>query len=121
MKGDHIPTPDFLMPLREGFFDTVRQIVVRCVVRHWNMTGEPLGIGRGTEIVIQFIADMKQFGDPLTGEKWPYARVPDELTVKRRFNEAASIRFYDGKPPPLECIGRHLWMGELESQYRPRL
>lgn len=106
-----------------GFVDAIRSIVVRVVVAHYNLTGEPLPLPEGVRKVQDKIISLQRDGDPLTGLYWPYPMVSSmkEMTIRRRFNEAASAAFYGAQgcfPPLKQERGR--WMGRMESLYSPR-
>lgn len=106
-----------------GFVDAIRNIVVRVTVAHYNNTGEPLPLPEGVKLVQDKIMSLQRDGDPLTGEHWAYSMESSmkELTIRRRMNEAASVKFYAkrGELPPLKREYRQ-WQGRLESLYSPR-
>lgn len=102
---------------REAFFDAVRTEAVQFIYGYWSTNREPIGIERATkQIQIRII---KKLDRRLPyDDRWHFAKLPDELTIRRRINEAADPRRYAGEAP-LVCIGFHVYQGERESQYLP--
>lgn len=105
------------------YWDALRQTARVILYRYWNEYKVPLEIWNGIALVKKevqaMVADGKAENDERKYWKWPgcTGSANFEVTVKRRFNELQSAKFYkerfDAFPPAIS------WMQSHKSYYIP--
>ena len=106
VRKGHVKSPSYIPDVEDGYWPTVRKLVVRAVYSIYNEHGRPTKDRREViPIVQERIEEMIRLG------RWPRNwKVPGKDTIVRRQNETADVRHYPEGVTPCICVspGRYL-------------
>jgi len=100
VRKGHVKSPSYIPDVEDGYWPTVRKLVVRAVYSIYNEHGRPTKDRREVIPIVQDrIEEMIRLG------RWPRNwKVPGKDTVIRRQNETADVRHYPEGVTPCICV-----------------